>query len=449
MTKYNYFTYAIMNTIIFLPYFLFTIIGNTYNTILNGWFPLIIFYAFQNTGTFLINSFRKKVNTRELLLGFLILAIIGTICGALAPFSSIWIELSAVFMGVAVSILLPLYTTTQYHEKHYFRTTMKSKHYLFALLTIILIVPLILFTANSNHPSLAFVIYGVALSICYISLRHMPKYPIAILHSSRFSASSFILFILFTLLLFVIKATRETNFHILTILLIVSILITMTVLTLMITKSKIQLRLPKFIYFFSFIQGMVVNFYLLYGTFFALSQKSSTFAIYNIYMPYGLGIIFSLFIGNKIISYFKHYHPLTVINIAFVLGILLTVIPWTIAIGGFLIGFFSSLQAVRLNRAAYDATDSFKDSSLLLRSSWSKLGSIINQMCFFFFILLNSFINHIPLNEVFLALSGKTFYYKTQMFTDLIITAILIITIIGCLLLFGSWKLRRIHKNIN
>lgn|GEM_PF-4117763 len=448
MTKYNYFTYAIMNTIIFLPYFLFTIIGNTYNTILNGWFPLIIFYAFQNTGTFLINSFSKKVNTRELLLGFLILAITGTICGALASFSTIWIELSAVFMGIAVSILLPLYTTTQYHEKHFFRMKMKSKHYLFALLTIIIIVPLILFTANSNHPSLAFVIYGVTLSICYISLRHMPKYPIAILHSSRFSASSFILFILFTLLLFVIKATRETNFQILIVLLIVSILITMTILTLMITKSKIHLRLPKFIYFFSFIQGMIVNFYLLYGTFFALSQKSNTFAIYNIYMPYGLGIIFSLFIGNQIISYFKQYHPLSVINIAFILGILLTVIPWTISIGGFLIGFFSSLQAVKLNRFAYDATESFKDSSLLLRSSWSKLGSIINQMCFFFFILLNSFINHIPLNEVFLALSGKTFYYKNQMFADLITTAILIIAIIGCLLLFGSWRLRRTHKNI-
>lgn len=448
MTKYNYFTYAIMNTIIFLPYFLFTIIGNSYNSILNGWFPLVIFYAFQYTGAILINSFRKKVNTRELLLGFLILAIIGTICGTLAPLSTIWIELSALFMGIAVSVLLPLYTTTQYHEKYFFKTTMKSKHYLFALLTTIIIIPLVLFTANSKHPSLAFVIYGVFLSICYISLRHMPKYPITMPDSSRFSVSSFILFILFTLLLFVIKAIRETNFQILIVLLIVIILITITILTLMITKSKIHLRLPKFIYLFAFAQGMAVNFYMLYGTFFALSQKSSTFMIYNIYMPYGLGIIFSLFIGNKIISYFSQYHPLTVVNIACVLGVLFTVIPWTISIGGFLIGFFSSLQAIKLNRFAYDATESFKDSSLLLRNGWSKMGSIINQMCFFSAILLNSFIVHIPLNEVFLGLTGKTSHYKNLIFTDLMTTAILITFIIGCLLLFGSWKFERTHKRM-
>ena len=449
MTKYNYFTYAIMNTIIFLPYFLFIIIGNSYNTILNGWFPLIIFYAFQYTGAFLINSFRKKVNTRELLLGFLILAIIGTICGTLAPLSTIWIELSALFMGIAVSILLPLYMTTQYHEEYFFKAKLKTKHYLFALLTIIIIVTLILFTADSNHPSLAFVIYGVLLSTCYISLRHMPKYPITIPDSSRFSVSSFILFILFTLLLFVIKTIRETDFQIFIVLLIVIILITITVLTLMITKSKIHLRLPKLIYLLSFTQGMVVNFYMLYGTFFALSQKSSTFMIYNIYLPYGLGILFSLFIGNKIISYFNRYHQLTVVNIGCALGVFFTVIPWTISIGGFLIGFFSSLQAVKLNRLAYNATDSFKDSSLLLRNSWSKMGSIINQMCFFSFVLLNSFIDHIPLNEVFLGLTGKTFHYKNLMFANLITAAILITSIIGCLLLFGSWKLERTHKNVN
>ncbi len=50
MIQFNYFTYALMNTIIFLPYFLFTIIGNSYDTSLHGGLPLIIFYTFKYTG---------------------------------------------------------------------------------------------------------------------------------------------------------------------------------------------------------------------------------------------------------------------------------------------------------------------------------------------------------------------------------------------------------------
>ncbi|WP_142342295.1 hypothetical protein [Bacillus pseudomycoides] len=91
----------------------------------------------------------------------------------------------------------------------------------------------------------------------------MPKYQISIPDSSHFSVSSFVLFILFTVLLFVMKATRETNFQILIVLLLIIILTTVVVLALMITKLKFRLQLPKYIYFFSFTQGMTVSFYLL------------------------------------------------------------------------------------------------------------------------------------------------------------------------------------------
>ncbi|MGG5735614.1 MULTISPECIES: hypothetical protein [Bacillus cereus group] len=446
MTKYNYFTYALMNTIIFLPYFLFIIIGNSYNTLLNGWFPLIIFYTFKYTGTFLIHSFKTKLNTREQLLNFLIVAIIGTICGSLASFSTIWLEISALFMGIASSILLPLYTTTQYHEKLLFGRKMKRNQYLFALLTVILILPLILFTANSNHASLAFIFYGIALYICYVSLRKMPTYEVTVENSFHFSVPSFLLFILFTTLLFLMKATREINLQLLLVLLVVTILVAIALLTIYITKVKFQLQLPKFIYYFGFTQGMIVNFYLLYGTFFALSQKNSTFMIYGVYLPYGIGIILSLFLGSKLSHHFNSYHPITVTNVGALLGILCTMLSWTLPIGGLLVGFFSSLQARQLNRFAYDATSSLKDSSLSLRNRWSKLGSMINQILLITFILVLSFIYRIPLNEVFVALTGKGIQNELPMFPVLITVNIVICFIIGSLLIFGSWKLEKTKR---
>lgn len=443
MTKYNYFPYALMNTIIFLPYFLFIIIGNSYNTILNGWFPLIIFYTFKYTGAFLIHSFKTKRNTRDQLLHFLVLAIIGTLCGALANFSSIWIELSALFMGIASSVLLPLYTTTQYHEKYLFGSKMTMKQYLFALLTVILIVPLILFTANSNLPSLAFLIYGIALFICYISLRKMPKYEVTVNNSFYFSRPSFLLFIVFTALLFLMKATREINLQLLLVLLIITIIIVIALLTVYITKIKFSFQFPKFIYYFGFTQGMIVNFYLLYGTFFALSQKNSNFMIYGVYLPYGIGIILSLFLGPKLLKHNSSYHPITITNIGALLGMLCMIFSWTLPFGGLLIGFCSSLQARKLNRFAYDITYSNKDSSLLLRNRWSKLGSITNQILLISFILAFSFIHHIPVNEIFLTITGEAIQNQSPMSIVLLTTNIVNCFIIGSLLIVGSWKLEK------
>ncbi|PGK35374.1 hypothetical protein CN907_19955 [Bacillus anthracis] len=415
MTKYNYFPYALMNTIIFLPYFLFIIIRNSYNTILNGWFPLIIFYTFKYTGAFLIHSFKTKFNTRDQLLHFLVLAIIGTSCGALANFSSILIELSALFMGIASSVLLPLYTTTQYHKKYLFGSKMNMKQYLFALLTVILIVPLILFTANSNLPSLAFLIYGIALFRCYLSLKKMPKYESTVQNSFYFSKSSFLIFIAFTILLFLMKATREINLQLLLVLLIITILVAVALLTAYITKIKFKFQLPKFIYYFGFTQGMIVNFYLLYGTFFALSQKNSKFMIYGVYSPYGIGIILSLFLGPKLLQRYSSYHPITVTNAGALLGTLCMIFSWSLPFGGLLIGFFSSLQTRKLNQYAYDTTNFNKDSSLLLRNRWSKLGSIINQILLIFFILALSFIHHIPLNTIFITITGKAIQNQSPM----------------------------------
>lgn len=143
------------------------------------------------------------------------------------------------------------------------------------------------------------------------------------------------------------------------------------------------------------------------------------------------------------IHQFSRHRPLSVINIGSLCGLLLTTTPWTITVSGLLVGFFTSLQARKLNRLAYDASESFKDSSLLLRNRCSKLGSMINQICLVLLILLSSYINQIQLNQVFLIITGKTTHYKDLMFTNLMITAIIMVLIIGGLLSYGIWRMKK------
>lgn len=57
--------------------------------------------------------------------------------------------------------------------------------------------------------------------------------------------------------------------------------------------------------------------------------------------------------------------------------------------------------------------------------------------------------NHIPLNQVLLILTGQETQNTNLMFTDLTITAIIMVTIIELLLTFGTWKMNLTNKNKN
>ncbi|MGG4394053.1 hypothetical protein ABEX25_07015 [Paenibacillus thiaminolyticus] len=47
--------YGIMNTTIFISYFLFIAMGDHESATLGGWLPLLLFYSFKYIGTYLLN----------------------------------------------------------------------------------------------------------------------------------------------------------------------------------------------------------------------------------------------------------------------------------------------------------------------------------------------------------------------------------------------------------
>ncbi|WP_240422294.1 hypothetical protein [Listeria costaricensis] len=62
--KGKFFTYAIIQATAFLPYLLFILMGNAYDGWLDGWAPLIIYYVFNYTGTFLFNAAGRRDSYR-------------------------------------------------------------------------------------------------------------------------------------------------------------------------------------------------------------------------------------------------------------------------------------------------------------------------------------------------------------------------------------------------
>lgn len=428
--KLLFFTYAVVNTTLFLPYFLYLLIGNHYPTFLNGWFPLIIFYVCNLTGTFLVRSFGKKVSTRELLLFFLLLASVGSFLGVLVFVNALWLDLSAILLGLSCSLLLPLYLTIQYHERRLFHRSFSGKDYGLAFLTMLLFMPLFIFLVKVNLPELAFGLYGIAFLVSFFLLRDLPHYDHGNMPSTSFDSRFFLLFLVLTGITFAVKSLRvltDNHFSLILITLIVILLIGVFYL---IQHSTFEFSLPRYVYWFGFLQGMITNFFILFGTFYLFSLQKGVYLYSFIYLAYGLGIISSLFVGGKVLRLFPKVEKVTLCGIALLIGAGLIFIPYCIPISGFLIGFFSNLNSSLLNKVAYTETTGLKDNSLLVKNRWGKLGSIFQQSLLFLLFISFCHFFKIPILSLLETITGKSI---APHLTDIVF----VLRMTGGVILFG------------
>ncbi|MCO6017088.1 hypothetical protein CKN86_05955 [Carnobacterium divergens] len=428
--KLLFFTYAVVNTTLFLPYFLYLLIGNHYPTFLNGWFPLIIFYVCNLTGTFLVRSFGKKVSTRELLLFFLLLASVGSFLGVLVFVNALWLDLSAILLGLSCSLLLPLYLTIQYHERRLFHRSFSGKDYGLAFLTMLLFMPLFIFLVKVNLPELAFGLYGIAFLVSFFLLRDLPHYDHGNMPSTSFDSRFFLLFLVLTGITFAVKSLRvltDNHFSLILITLIVILLIGVFYL---IQHSAFEFSLPRYVYWFGFLQGMITNFFILFGTFYLFSLQKGVYLYSFIYLAYGLGIISSLFVGGKVLRLFPKVEKVTLCGIALLIGAGLIFIPYCIPISGFLIGFFSNLNSSLLNKVAYTETTGLKDNSLLVKNRWGKLGSIFQQSLLFLLFISFCYFFKIPILSLLETITGKSI---APHLTDIVF----VLRMTGGVILFG------------
>ncbi|WP_413536945.1 hypothetical protein [Carnobacterium divergens] len=428
--KLLFFTYAVVNTTLFLPYFLYLLIGNHYPTFLNGWFPLIIFYVCNLTGTFLVRSFGKKVSTRELLLFFLLLASVGSFLGVLVFVNALWLDLSAILLGLSCSLLLPLYLTIQYHERRLFHRSFSGKDYGLAFLTMLLFMPLFIFLVKVNLPELAFGLYGIAFLVSFFLLRDLPHYDHGNMPSTSFDSRFFLLFLVLTGITFAVKSLRvltDNHFSLILITLIVILLIGVFYL---IQHSAFEFSLPRYVYWFGFLQGMITNFFILFGTFYLFSLQKGVYLYSFIYLAYGVGIISSLFVGGKVLRLFPKVEKVTLCGIALLIGAGLIFIPYCIPISGFLIGFFSNLNSSLLNKVAYTETTGLKDNSLLVKNRWGKLGSIFQQSLLFLLFISFCYFFKIPILSLLETITGKSI---APHLTDIVF----VLRMTGGVILFG------------
>ncbi|WP_239253787.1 hypothetical protein [Listeria ilorinensis] len=444
--KGKFFTYAIIQATAFLPYLLFILVGNVYDGWLGGWAPLIIYYVFNYTGTFLFNAVGIRLKARDLLLILLIFGVCGSVMASLADFSVVWIEIGAIFIGISSSMLVPLFTTMQYHERYFFDRKMTTMGYLAALLTILLTIPVAVLLIQFIYPWLAFLFYGGLLAISFWLLYRWPNYEVKEPSEARFLFRPFLIFLIFFVVIFLVKGARTTDWQGIAYLAAIASFVGLSFFFVTAIRYRPKLRLPVAIHYFSAGQGMANSFTLLYGTFFALSQHGFTFMMYGIYLMYFLGMILSLLVGPFVMKLWGERPALKLYIYGMTAGVILIAIPWTISAGVFIVCFFSAQMGRYLNRWTYGtAAEELRDSSLLLRSRWTKLGSIYHQVMLIFLLMLGSLVfQGLSVLDVVEAISGKG--NGEVLLSDLLTTAMLLVLLIGSYLLYGWKKYQSVKK---
>lgn len=388
---------------------MYILIGNQFDTYLNGWFPLIIFYVCNLTGTFLFDSFDQKEPLQLIFPNFLLLACIGSLMGSFAFITPLLLDFSGILLGLSCSVLLPMYTTLMYHEQKIYNHKLSTKDNMLALISIFLFTPCVLFSIKFIRPELGFLLYGIGFFYCYLTMQEFPDYKLKNSVSTKFNSKIFFLFILLAGLTFAAKGLRVlTNSHLLTVLIV---LITMLFLGCFyfIKSNSNSLNLTNYFYLFSFLQGALTNFMILFGTFSLFVLDHSTNQLYlELYVPYGVGVLTSLFCGNLVIKQFKSFNPIIISNIALILCVPLMLLSFTFPLAAFLIGFFGSINGRLLNKMSYNCTKEMPDRSLLYKNEWNKLGSIAQQSLLFLILAGISFINKFSFSYSLATITGRT-----------------------------------------
>ncbi|NGP59360.1 hypothetical protein FLT15_13655 [Paenibacillus thiaminolyticus] len=436
------FIYGIMNTTIFIPYFIFIAMGDHYSTTLGGWLPLLLFYSFKYTGTYLLNIIGTRTQSRDLLTRLLLLSVIACCSGVLAPLSPYWLELSAVLLGLSSSLLLSLYTTIRYHEREEHHHGMSAKHYVWAFLYVILLMILLVLTLTSIYPHMAFMIYGAALLICYLGLRELPHYEVEVRTGLTLNRYSLLAFVSLSVLLFAAKGIRQTSYLSFTELMFIGTGITAAVLLLMLRKHKVMLKLSPGIRYFAFMHGMTMNFYVLYGTFYALSRYGKPFLMYGVYLPYFAGNILSLLFGGIVLRKLTRHSLLPLLVSGCLSGLLLCLVPHALPLGGVIVGFCASRLGILLNRWSYGFSSDQKDSSIVTRSRWSMLGSAVGQISLVTLLLSIALLWHLPVHDTIVDISGQGLLHSQSLIRTVQAGGVVMAISISALFGYGFWKYR-------
>lgn len=370
--------FILANTVIFIPYLLFLNLsdGANWASIL----PFTLFYTFRMTGLFLIRSIRLGLDSYTLLMIALLMGGAGSLLGIFGVLYFPLFYLSSILLGFSAAWLLPANVTVNYHEKRQGFTNMTGKKYIFALLLLVLLFRSVELSGTTQIV-VTLGLYTLFYIMAYHTISHYPRYELDFkeMKTTIFVTKEFVLFIVFFVLLFLLRNARllvEPELFDLTIYVFLFLFV---LAAFYLGRGKKNWQFPSWLNLMNFLSGMVGNFLFLFSTFYVGVLYGFDHLATYMYLPYIAGMVVAKLIGNRILRSFP-YPPVIVQLIGLSLSLLILLIPTAFVIGLFFLSFCHAVISGWLNRVCYDTdTDIPMDQRVIIKFTTQNKGSVVHQ----------------------------------------------------------------------
>lgn len=386
--------FILSNTVIFIPYLLFLNLndGSNWESIL----PFTLFYTFRMTGLFLIRSIRFGLDSFTLLMISLLMGGAGSLLGIFGILYFPLFYFSSILLGLSAAWLLPTNVTVNYHEKTQGFMNMTGNKYPFAVFLLI-----VLFRSIALPGAVQIVatlgIYTLFYIMAYHTVSHYPRYELDFkdMKSTIFATREFVLFLVFFVLLFLLRNARLLVDTTLFDFAIYGFLGLFILAAFYLGRVKKNWKMPTWLNLFIFFSGMLGNFLFLFSTLYIGVIHGFAHLATYMYLPYIAGMVLAKLIGTTVLRNFSGKNvAVQLIGLFFSLCILL--IPGMYSFGLFFVSFCHAVISSWLNRVCYDATlDIPMDQRVIIKFTTQNKGSVVHQFLLMGLLLgLTRWLNH-------------------------------------------------------
>ncbi|MGL4696229.1 hypothetical protein [Enterococcus larvae] len=372
--------FVLTNTITFIPYLVFLTMHT--GTDMESVLPFVLFYTVRMTGIFLLKSFRLGLATLHVLILSLISGGIGSFFGILGEWWSPCYLLSAVLLGLSAAWLPPANTTVKYQRKEL--EVKKETNGFFGFAFLVVLLGLFLGALVLDFPGKRLVIFGEYLLLYVAAFRGIKNYPIPDrkvdkMDQKTFYMKEFLLFMVYFILLIIIRLARAMfDSEYLTIA-IIGFSAFLIIAAWYINASHRKWKLPVWLNLLSFINGMCMNYVLLFGTFYtAFYFGNQKIALY-LYVPYVLGIVASKLLIRYIYQVFAAFDRELIHIIGMIGSLLLMLLPMIFPFAVFSLSFFISGASTYLNQLYAENEELPQNQRIIIKYATQSKGSITHQ----------------------------------------------------------------------
>lgn len=372
--------FVLTNTITFIPYLVFLTMhtGSDMESVL----PFVLFYTVRMTGIFLLKSFRLGLATLHVLILSLICGGIGSFFGILGEWWYPCYFLSAVLLGLSAAWLPPANTTIKYQRKEH--GVKQEKTGLFDFVFLLVLLSIFFGALILDFPGKRVVIFSEYTLLYLAAFRRTKGYPIPDrkvdkMDQKTFFMKEFLLFLVYFILLIVIRLARalfDSEYLTIAVLGFSAFLI---VAAWYINAVHRTWKLPVWLNLLSFINGMCMNYILLFGTFYTAFYFGNGKIVLYLYVPYVLGILASKLLLRYLYKLFSSIDREVIHIIGLIGSLLLLLVPMIFPLAVFSFSFFISGTSTYLNQLYAENKELPEDQQIIIKYGTQAKGSITHQ----------------------------------------------------------------------